>query len=124
MRIGSMLPVIMSRSASSHRELLFSPLRRVGSLLHASRTETAGFASSRVQTGRFDELGLLYGGNNHLGDASSAPYFETFGAEIYKNYLYFSPIIGVDGSRRVQDRNPVANCNPRPRPDLTLMSVR
>ena len=35
----------------------------------AGRAETAGFAPSRVQAGRFDDFGLLYGGNDHLGDA-------------------------------------------------------
>src|SRR5262249_30247644 len=114
----------MSRPRSRHRYNAGPPSRFRIACRHSSGTEAAILARGRVEASRFNDLGLLNRRDHHLRDTSSTPDFEAFAAQIYKNDLYFAPIIGIDRSWRIDDRDAVANCDSRARPDLAFVSRR
>src|SRR5262249_28362279 len=91
---------------------------------HSGGTEAAVLAGGRVQASRFNDLRLSNRRDHHLRDTSSTPNFEAFAAQIYKNDLYFAPIIGIYCSWRIENRDAVANCDSRARPDLAFVSGR
>src|SRR6516225_3745576 len=100
----------MSRPRSPHWDNADSPSRFRTACRHSGGTEAAVLARGRVEAFRFNDLGLLNRRDHHLRDTSSTPDFEAFVAQIYKNDLYFAPIIGIDCSWRIEDRDAVANC--------------
>src|SRR5215472_17633159 len=114
----------MSRPRSPHWDNADSPSRFRTACRHSGGTEAAVLARGRVEAFRFNDLGLLNRRDHHLRDTSSTPDFEAFVAQIYKNDLYFAPIIGIDCSWRIEDRDAVANCESRARSDLAFLSGR
>src|SRR6516225_4897569 len=124
-RIGSTIRgILMSRPRSPHWDNADSPSRFRTACRHSGGTEAAVLARGRVEAFRFNDLGLLNRRDHHLRDTSSTPDFEAFVAQIYKNDLYFAPIIGIDCSWRIEDRDAVANCESRARSDLAFVSGR
>lgn len=63
-------------------------------------------------------------GKNYLGYALPSLYLEWFGREIDQDYLEFSPIIGIDGSRGVEYGQATAGGKSAARAYLDLISGR
>ena len=63
-------------------------------------------------------------GDYHLRDSQSARDFEHFRAEVDYGDPNLTPIVRVNRSRRVHQRDPVIHCQPRPGSDLRFKTNR
>src|SRR5215212_5974395 len=62
--------------------------------------------------------------DDQLGNPLASLNRKRFGAEIHKNNLYFSPVVGIDRARRIQHRDAVARRQTGSRPYLAFGSPR
>ena len=62
------------------------------------------------------------GGNNHLANPLAVVYCERFVRQVHQNNADLAAIIGIDRTRRVQQRNPVFERQSATRTYLSLVS--
>src|SRR6516165_10087918 len=86
----------------------------------ARRTKTPNSACCFIKTCDFADRGLQGCYQHQLCNARAALHRERVMAEIRKDYMNFAAVIGVDRARRIEHRDAVVQCEPRPRPDLAL----
>src|SRR5215831_3409436 len=107
----------MSMTASSASKV-FRESRSIISLrsrYETGRAESAGAARGRLEIRSLTPFDAHIGGNHELRDLHAACDREMTLAVIDKDRHDFAAIIGIDGAGRVQDRNPMAQREPRPR---------
>src|SRR5215831_7366853 len=86
--------------------------------------EAAAAARTRSEFGNLDYLGARDGRNDELGDTVAGTDGYWRGAEIHKQYLNFTAIIGVDRAGRIDERQSLVQRASAARAHLPLEADR